>query len=47
MRMLGFVHLHQRLLVLHRQDVVWRVLRRFGYDSSLTLAANYLSLECA
>uniref|UniRef100_A0A915Q1W6 Mitochondrial Rho GTPase 1 n=1 Tax=Setaria digitata TaxID=48799 RepID=A0A915Q1W6_9BILA len=38
----GFIYLHQLFIHRGRHETTWRVLRRFGYDNELELAADYM-----
>ncbi|CAG9531897.1 unnamed protein product [Cercopithifilaria johnstoni] len=38
----GFIYLHQLFIHRGRHETTWRVLRRFGYDNELELAADYI-----
>ncbi|VDK85597.1 unnamed protein product [Litomosoides sigmodontis] len=38
----GFICLHQLFIHRGRHETTWRVLRRFGYDNELELAADYI-----
>ena len=41
----GFIHLHALFIRKGRQETIWTVLKKFGYDRNLSLSREYTSIK--
>jgi Ras family protein T1 len=41
----GFIHLHTLFIRKGRQETIWTVLKKFGYDRNLSLSREFSSIK--